>query len=149
MELTVASSPTLDIRYLLFLLLCFVAGWLAILYISFKPYPMDYVDGKLLVDPQKMMVDGYGDIALAISFPVARYIEKRWIRFQSTGVNARGIILCAVGMIILWAILTYLRPALDSALGNCWGHFANNSVIVFYSIALWPLIIRLCSLSTT
>ena len=129
----------------LFLLLCFVLGWLAILYISVKPYPMDYADGKLLVDPQKMMVDGYGDIALAISFPVARYIEKRWIRFQSTGVNARGIILCAVGMVILWAILTYLRPVLDNALGNCWGHFVNNFVIVFYSLALYPLVIRLCS----
>ena len=30
-----------------------------ILYISFKPYPMDYVDGQLLVDPQKMMNDSF------------------------------------------------------------------------------------------
>ena len=30
----------------------------ALLYINFKPYPTDYVEGKLLVDPAKMMVDG-------------------------------------------------------------------------------------------
>ena len=129
----------------LLLLLCFVFGWLAILYISYKPYPMDYVGDKLLVDPKKMMVDGYGDIALLIAFPVARYVEKRWIRFRATGLDAKGIALCAVGMVILWALLTYLEAPLDQALGKCWGHFVNTTVIVFYCIALYPLIIRLFS----
>ena len=129
----------------LLLLLCFVFGWLAILYISYKPYPMDYVGDKLLVDPKKMMVDGYGDIALLIAFPVARYVEKRWICFRATGLDAKGIALCAVGMVILWALLTYLEAPLDQALGKCWGHFVNTTVIVFYCIALYPLIIRLFS----
>ena len=102
------------------LLLCFVFGWLAIVYITFKPYPMDYVDGKLLVDPQRMMVDGYGDIALLIAFPAARYIEKRWIRFEATGVKAKGIVICSVGMIFLWAMLTFLGDPLDDMLGRCW-----------------------------
>ena len=31
----------------------------SLLYITNKPYPMDYVDGKLLVDPQKMMNDSF------------------------------------------------------------------------------------------
>ena len=129
----------------LFLLVCFVFGWLAILYISLKPYPMDYVDGKLLVDPQRMMVDGYGDIALIIAFPVARYMEKRWIRFEATGVNAKGIAVCAVGMAVLWALLTYLGDPLDNTLGKSWGHFAYSVILVFYCIAVYPLVIRLCS----
>ena len=65
----------------LLLLICFIVGWLGIAYITFKPYPMDYVDGKLLVDPQKMMNDGYGDICLLISlrirhisFPLSIYV---------------------------------------------------------------------------
>ena len=127
----------------LLLLLCFVFGWLAIVYITFKPYPMDYVDGKLLVDPQRMMVDGYGDIALLIAFPAARYIEKRWIRFEATGVNAKGIVICAAGMIILWAMLTFLGDPLDDMLGRCWGHFVTTALTVFYCITVYPLIIRL------
>lgn len=75
----------------LLLLICFIVGWLGIAYITFKPYPMDYVDGKLLVDPQKMMNDGYGDICLLIVFPVARYIEKRWIGFQAPGLKGAGL----------------------------------------------------------
>ena len=122
----------------------FIFGWLALLYITFKPYPMDYVDGKLLVDPKRMMVDGYGDIAMIIAFTAARYIEKRWIRFEATGVNAKGIVVCAVGMAILWALLTYLKAPLDNALGSNWGHFVNSIIVIFYCIAGYPLIIKLC-----
>ena len=129
----------------LLLLLCFVFGWLAIVYITFKPYPMDYVDGKLLVDPQRMMVDGYGDIALLIAFPAARCMEKRWIRFEATGVNTKGILICVPGMVILWAILTFLRDPLDNMLGRCWGHFVTTTLTVFYCITVYPLIIRLCT----
>lgn len=127
------------------LLGCFVFGWLAILYVTFKPYPMTYVDGKLLVDPKKMMVSGYGDIAMLTSFPVARYVEKRWVRFEATGVSVRGLVLCAVGMVGLWAMLTYLKAPLDSLLGRCWGHFVYDSILVFYCVALYPLVIRLFS----
>lgn len=129
----------------LFLLLSFVFGWLAIIYITFKSYPMEYVGDKLLVDPKRMMIDGYGDIALMISFPVARYVEKRWIRFRETGVNVKGIVINAVGMVILWVLLTYLKAPMDDLLGKNWGHFVNTSVIVFYCIALFPMVIRLCS----
>ena len=71
----------------LFLLISFAVGWLEIICITFKPYPMDYVNGVLLVDPQRMMNDGYGDICLLIAFPVARYIEKTWIRFRPAGLK--------------------------------------------------------------
>jgi len=32
---------------------------LSIVYFKYKPYPMDYIDGKLLVDPKKMMSDAF------------------------------------------------------------------------------------------
>ena len=129
----------------LLLLICFIVGWLGIAYITFKPYPMDYVDGKLLVDPQKMMNDGYGDICLLISFPVARYIEKRWIGFQAPGLKGAGLAAGIVGLIPLFLMIKFMRPALDGVLGTHWGHFANTFIIVLYCIALWPLVIKAVS----
>ena len=126
----------------LLLLICFIVGWLGIAYITFKPYPMDYVDGKLLVDPQKMMNDGYGDICLLIAFPVARYIEKRWIGFQAPGLKGAGLAAGIVGLIPLFLMIKFMRPALDGVLGTHWGHFANTFIIVLYCIALWPLVIK-------
>ena len=129
----------------LLLLICFIVGWLGIAYITFKPYPMDYVDGKLLVDPQKMMNDGYGDICLLIVFPVARYIEKRWIGFQAPGLKGAGLAAGIVGLIPLFLMIKFMRPALDGVLGTHWGHFANTFILVLYCIALWPLVIKAVS----
>ena len=129
----------------LLLLICFIVGWLGIAYITFKPYPMDYVDGKLLVDPQKMMNDGYGDICLLIAFPVARYIEKKWIGFQAPGLKGAGLAAGIVGLIPLFLMIKFMRPALDGVLGTHWGHFANTFIIVLYCIALWPLVIKAVS----
>ena len=129
----------------LLLLICFIVGWLGIAYITFKPYPMDYVDGKLLVDPQKMMNDGYGDICLLIAFPVARYIEKKWIGFQAPGLKGVGLAAGIAGLIPLFLMIKFMRPALDGVLGTHWGHFANTFIIVLYCIALWPLVIKAVS----
>lgn len=129
----------------LLLLICFIVGWLGIAYITFKPYPMDYVDGKLLVDPQKMMNDGYGDICLLIAFPVARYIEKIWIGFQAPGLKGAGLAAGIVGLIPLFLMIKFMRPALDGVLGTHWGHFANTFILVLYCIALWPLVIKAVS----
>ena len=129
----------------LLLLICFIVGWLGIAYITFKPYPMDYVDGKLLVDPQKMMNDGYGDICLLIAFPVARYIEKRWIGFQAPGLKGAGLAAGIVGLIPLFVMIKFMRPALDGLLGTHWGHFTHSFILVLYCIALWPLVIKAVS----
>lgn len=129
----------------LLLLICFIVGWLGIAYITFKPYPMDYVDGKLLVDPQKMMNDGYGDICLLIAFPVARYIEKRWIGFQAPGLKGAGLAAGIVGLIPLFVMIKFMRPALDGVLGTHWGHFTHSFILVLYCVALWPLVIKAVS----
>lgn len=129
----------------LFLLLSFIIGWLGILYITFKPYPMDYVDGKLLVDPQKMMNDGYRDICLLIAFPIARFIEKTWIRFRPTGLKNVRVLAAIAGLVPLFLMICYMEAPLDALLGSHWGHFTHNFILVLYCVALYPLVIKLCS----
>jgi len=124
------------------LLICFIVGWLGIAYITFKPYPMDYVDGKLLVDPQAMMNDGYGDICLLIAFPVARYIEKRWIGFQAPGLKGAGLAAGIAGLVPLGLMIKFMKPPLDNLLGTHWGHFTYTFIFVLYCIALWPLVMK-------
>ena len=127
----------------LFLIAGVIFGTVSIAYITFKPYPMTYVDGKLLVDPYKMMNDGYGDIAFLIAFCVGRFIERRWIRFEPTGINAPGIVLCAVGMVIFVLLNNNIGKPLDNMLGSHWGHFARRMITILYYMVLYPLIIKL------
>ncbi|MBP5461041.1 MAG: phosphatase PAP2 family protein [Lachnospiraceae bacterium] len=127
----------------LFLIISFIVGWLGIIYITFKPYPMDYVDGKLLVNPQKMMNDGYGDTCLLIAFPIARFIEKKWIRFRATGLKGAGLFVGLFGLVPLFFMIEYLGTPLDNLLGTHWGHFTNSFITVLYCVALYPLVIKL------
>jgi len=124
------------------LLTGFIISALALLYITVKPYPMDYVDGKLLADPQKMMTDAYGDIGMLAALCLSRYIEKRWIRFQATGLSVKGIVLGAVGLVVL-AVLSNTLPAFYTHLfGGHWGRFAKQVTLVFYAVAFHPLLIK-------
>lgn len=129
----------------IFLLAMFIFGWLGIVYITFKPYPMDYVDDRLLVDPQKMMNDGYGDIALLIAFPIARFIEKKWIGFNPAGLKSGGSAVGVFGLVPLFFMIKFLRDPLDHLLGSHWGHFSHNFILVLYCIAVYPLAIKALS----
>jgi membrane-associated phospholipid phosphatase len=127
----------------LFLIAGIVFGFVSIAYVTFKPYPMTYVDGKLLVDPQKMMNDGYGDIAFLIAFCIGRFIERKWIQFKPAGINAKGIILCVIGMVIFVLLNNNIGAPLDQMLGSHWGHFARRLITILFYMALYPLVIKL------
>ena len=126
-----------------FLLAGIAFSTLSLIYITFKPYPMTYVDGKLLVDPQKMMNDGYGDLAFLIAFCIGRYIERRWVRFTPTGINLKGMILCVIGMVIFVLLNNNIGAPLDHWLGSHWGHFMRRMITILYYMAFYPWIIRL------
>lgn len=125
-----------------FLLISFLCGWAALAYITFKPYPMTYVEGKLLVDPQRMMNDGYTDICNLIIFPVARFIERKWINFKSAGFTGKGIAVCLIGLIPMWTIINFLCKPLDAALGSHWGHFVYEAIFVMFYMVIWPAVIK-------
>ena len=58
---------------------CGIAASIGILiYIQLKSYPMDYVDGALLVDPQKMMNDSFTAAGGFIGLMIGSYIERHY-----------------------------------------------------------------------
>ena len=126
------------------LLAGFVFCWAAIAYITLKPYPMDMnAEGKLIVDPQKMMNDGYGDLGKVIGFIVARYIEKRWIRFQPMKKDWVSAAICLVALIPMVLMKEHIRPLLVGSLGSHWGKLVFSVAHAGYYIALVPLVLKL------
>ena len=134
------ARPELEDRFLLGGLL-FAAAALA--YISLKSYPLDYgADGKLLVDPQRMMRDGFRDMGLLTGFCAGRYVEKRWVRFRVTGVDSRGVALAGLGFALLSLLNACLGAGLKAALGGHWGRLLTYFILVFFTLAVWPAVIR-------
>ena len=136
------KHPEKENKFLLGGLLFCVA---ALIYITYKPYPTDYVDGKLLVDPFKMMNDGYKDIGTLASFCAARYVEKRWIHFKETGFTVKGIICVVIGLALLAYAVKHLYAPFIGWFGPHWGRFIAQSILVFYIVALYPLVLKFCA----
>ena len=120
----------------------FVAGILALIYLLYKPYPMDYVNGKLLVNPHKMLKSAFEGMGVLMGFCAARYIEKTWICFKETGLHLKGIICGLAGLVPLFLFLTYANQPFKHLLGAQWGRFAWSAGLMLYIVALYPLVLK-------
>ena len=119
-----------------------VIGILVLVYVNFKSYPLDYKDGRLLVDPQKMLNDAYGDIGGLIAFFAARLVEKNWIRFRAPGFNAKGAVVALLGLVPLFFIVNELKSPMVAQFGPHWGNLIAKSIRDFYVVAGFPLVLR-------
>lgn len=118
-----------------------------IFYITLKPYPMDYVDGKLLVDPQKMMNDSFKACGAFLGFMIGSYVERHFIRYEIPHGSAALPILTCVGFAIMFAWKELFAPATIVALmGGHWGNMLARGLMVLFAMILWPLVIKkVCS----
>ena len=114
-----------------------------ILYVTLKPYPMDYVDGKLLVDPQKMMNDSFKACGGFSGLLIGSYIERHFIRYEIPQGSSSLPILSCVGFALLFAWKELFAPAtIVPLLGGHWGNLLARFLMVMFGIAVWPLVIR-------
>ena len=115
----------------------------SLLYITNKPYPMDYVDGKLLVDPQKMMNDSFKACGAFLGLLLGSYWERHYIRYEIPTGAKNLPILGFVGFLIAFSWKEYFAPAtVVAALGGHWGNFVARFLLWIFVVAVWPLCIR-------
>ena len=112
-------------------------------YILLKPYPMDYVDGKLLVDPEKMMKDTFNGCGGILGFIIGGTIERHYIRYEIPAGHASLPILTAVGAGIVFVWTEYFEGATVMLLfGRNWGSFVGGIITVMFVTVIYPLVIR-------
>lgn len=121
----------------------FVLALAGFAYVNLKSYPMDYVNGKLLVNPNKMTVDSWGDIGGLMALIIMYCIEKRFVNFSSTGLNPKGIILGIIGLIPLALMIYGLKPIIVSFTGAHLGRLLYETALTFYIILLWPMVLKI------
>ena len=143
----IMSRPERENSFLMAGLILCVLG---VIYTVYKPYPMDYVDGKLLVDPDRMMLDTFYAVGMMTGFITGRWIERRYIKFQVTGLNVRGIILAAIGLVPVYYIAgtfagsyKWLYEVLEPIFTVRGGRFVMGFTLMFWTVAVWPFVIKL------
>ena len=80
----------------------------ALVYIQLKPYPMDCVDGALLVDPKKMMNDSFTSAGRFIGLLIGSYIERHYIRYTIPKDSQALPVMTCVGTALVFIRREYL-----------------------------------------
>ena len=120
-----------------------IAVILTLVYILLKPYPMDYVDGKLLVDPDKMMNDTFKACGAFLGLMIGSYIDRHYLHYEiPAGANALPM-LTFVGAAIMFAWKEFFAPAtIVAALGDHWGNMIARCIMVILGVCIWPYVIK-------
>lgn len=110
-----------------------------LIYAVYKTYPMDYVEGQLLVDSARMVGSGYKSVGGAIGFFSGWLWERRYICFDEKSgtweTKLLRFLIGAGGLLILFKV----TPAICFLLfGGLWGNFINAGAMAIYITAIFP-----------
>ena len=109
-------------------------------YMYFKDYPMDYVDGKLLVDPVKMTVGGFKDPGRLFGVVLGWFIERRWVRFDPDGTPAQKVTRCLVGALLFIFYWTVVIEPIGKAVGIGIVHFFLQASAPLLFMTVYPML---------
>ena len=110
----------------------------AILYFYMKAYPVEYLDGELIVDPEDMAMDGYTAAGAMLGFLIGTAVEARFIRFSTECTVPRKILRVLAGIPIPVVFIKLLKPLIYDVIGDGPGHVLVYGIILFYIVALHP-----------
>lgn len=113
---------------------------LFLIYISLKSYPLDYAaDGKLLVDPAKMMKDGYKDAGRLLGVTLGLFLEKRFVKFSMDVSVQRKVARCAVGVLLIIFYEKAFMPIISDLVSLSWIGMALTFAELILFIVIYPL----------
>lgn len=126
-----------DLIFVLVLIALSIAG---LIYISMKSYPMDYLDGKLIVDPEKMKPDSFGNTGMMLGTAIGWLLERRFVKF-STEVSRKTavsrFISGALGVLLLYYCAT---PFFALFLPSFAAKAVSGGIQSLYLILLHPMV---------
>ena len=116
----------------------------AIIYIKCKPYPLDYdANGKLLVNPKKMLDDCFKVCGSFSALMVGLYLDRHFIHYEIPVGHKNLPALTVVGIGIFFSWKNYFAKAIFVEwLGGQWGNFVSYFISAFFVLVIFPLVIR-------
>ena len=126
------------------LLICsIIIGIISILYFLFKSYPIDLdAKGNLIVDPQRMMRDGFLGVGVWLGFNLGWYIEKHYVDFSTDCSLKIKIVRAIIGIITVYLIYSKLGSWYYNNMPVFWARLSQWFSMMFYSLAIYPMIFK-------
>ena len=149
-SIAIMVVTSLAMRYLdvhpekdvLFVVIMLAVCALASVYVTLKPYPMDYTPaGTLLVDPHDMTPDFWASVGLVSGWAVSWLVERRFIGFDCGGTKGRKALRFFVGVVVLGVILTLFAPIVAASSPDL-GDFLECFVVVLVVGCVFPALVK-------
>ncbi len=114
-----------------------------LVYGALKSYPMDYVEGQLLVEPEGMVSGSIRGAGGVMGLLIAWIWERRWIGFdEAHGVWMEKLFRFLIGIGGLLVIVKVVPSLINLFLPGKWCAFLNGFLSPVYIVALYPLCIK-------
>lgn len=115
---------------------------LSALYITCKPYPMDYVNSALLVDPEKMKPDSIGGIGALLGILIGWYLEKRYVRFENPADKRKGLLIALLALVPLALWMWFISKVAPDMIGEAAAKALRFAVAYVYILAGVPAFMK-------
>lgn len=130
-------------RDLIISLLYTLGAILLVVYAVYKPYPLDYVDGKLLYDPSSNIKYLVSRLSGILGLVWGWFIEKRFVKFEIEKVSiAKRVLRLAVGFIVLNSLHDNAINVAVSMFGPQWGTLISYFVMGIFLTGLYPFVFK-------
>jgi len=108
----------------------------------FKSYPMDYVNGQLLVSPAEMRVSAFPKFGLFLGIFTGLFLNRRFIHFDgSEGSLLQKIIIAVTGIPIFYLIYFNFCDFLLNYTAKKFALFISSFATIFFAMVIYPLVI--------
>lgn len=97
-------------RKLLFFLGGLATCAIVFLWLYFKPYPEELLNGKVIVDPLEARVDAFDALGFGLSFILGWFLEQRFINFKTKISFKDRVWRIIIGFAVLGVIAVILYP---------------------------------------
>ena len=122
-----------DERKLIFFIVGLVTVGIIFLWLYFKSYPEDILNGKVIVDPMTVRIDAFDALGFGLSFFLGWFLEQKFINFKTKVSNKDKLWRIIIGFAVLGIISTIIYPLLKIFL-NIEAYVFFKAFLPFFSI---------------
>lgn len=99
-----------DERKLVFFIGGMITCAVIFLYLYFKPYPEDFLNGQLIVDPIKARADAFDALGFGLAFFLGWFLEQKLINFKTNVSPKDRLWRIIIGFAVLGVIAVIIYP---------------------------------------
>ena len=107
-------------------------------YLEVKSYPMNYVNGKLVVDPLKMRSDAQAATLALFVYLVTSAFERRFVNFTPPTSILGKILVFVPGFAMVGVIMKFGLSYLSKYLSHSWAFYVMWCVLIVFIVFIWP-----------